>query len=71
MWWNPEELDTNTCCYLGLMCRVFGVVISGAGDGPTAGSFRDLMKLLIQVCDAVDAPQRVINKLRLCLFDSR
>uniref|UniRef100_A0A7N6BI18 HEAT repeat-containing protein 1 n=1 Tax=Anabas testudineus TaxID=64144 RepID=A0A7N6BI18_ANATE len=49
VWWNPEKLDTNTCCYLGLICRLFSVVISGAGDGPTAGSFRELMKLLVQV----------------------
>ncbi|XP_062234895.1 HEAT repeat-containing protein 1 isoform X2 [Platichthys flesus] len=49
VWWNPEKMDTNTCCYLGLICRLFSVVISGAGDGPTAGSFRDMMKLLVQV----------------------
>uniref|UniRef100_A0A671WPT1 HEAT repeat-containing protein 1 n=1 Tax=Sparus aurata TaxID=8175 RepID=A0A671WPT1_SPAAU len=49
VWWNPEKLDTNTCCYLGLTCRLFSVIISGAGEGPAAGSFRDLMKLLIQV----------------------
>ncbi|KAM7370301.1 hypothetical protein PAMP_009861 [Pampus punctatissimus] len=49
VWWNPEKLDTNTCCYLGLICRLFSVVISGASDGPTAGSFRDLMKVLVQV----------------------
>ncbi|XP_037318760.2 HEAT repeat-containing protein 1 isoform X2 [Pungitius pungitius] len=49
VWWNPEKLDTNTCCYLGLTCRLFGVIISGAGEGPSAASFRDLMKLLIQV----------------------
>ncbi|XP_044034092.1 HEAT repeat-containing protein 1 isoform X1 [Siniperca chuatsi] len=49
VWWNPEKLDTNTCCYLGLTCRLFGVIVSGAGEGPAAGSFRDLMKLLIQV----------------------
>ncbi len=42
-------MDTNTCCYLGLTCRLFSVIISGAGEGPAAGSFRDLMKLLIQV----------------------
>uniref|UniRef100_A0A7N8X9A1 HEAT repeat-containing protein 1 n=1 Tax=Mastacembelus armatus TaxID=205130 RepID=A0A7N8X9A1_9TELE len=49
VWWNPEKLDTNTCCYLGLICRLFSVIMSGAGDGPAASSFRDLMKLLIQV----------------------
>ncbi|XP_028989805.1 HEAT repeat-containing protein 1 [Betta splendens] len=49
MWWNPEKLDTNTCCYLGLICRLFSVCIGGAGDGPTACSFRELMKLLVQV----------------------
>ncbi|XP_070782715.1 HEAT repeat-containing protein 1 [Enoplosus armatus] len=49
VWWNPERMDTNTCCYLGLTCRLFRVVVSGAGEGPAAGSFRDLMKLLIQV----------------------
>ncbi|XP_071318828.1 HEAT repeat-containing protein 1 isoform X2 [Trachinotus anak] len=49
VWWNPEKLDTNTCCYLGLICRLFSVIISSAGDGPMAGSFRELMKLLVQV----------------------
>ncbi|CAK6982589.1 HEAT repeat-containing protein 1 [Scomber scombrus] len=49
VWWNPERLDTNTCCYLGLICRLFSVVISGAADGPTAGSFRELMRTLVQV----------------------
>ncbi|XP_069374153.1 HEAT repeat-containing protein 1 isoform X2 [Paralichthys olivaceus] len=49
VWWNPEKMDTNTCCYLGLICRLFSVVISGAGDGPTARSFREMMKLLVQV----------------------
>uniref|UniRef100_A0A8D3DWG2 HEAT repeat-containing protein 1 n=1 Tax=Scophthalmus maximus TaxID=52904 RepID=A0A8D3DWG2_SCOMX len=49
MWWNPEKMDTNTCCYLGLVCRLFSVAISGAGDGPAASSFRELMKLLVQV----------------------
>ncbi|XP_039991801.1 HEAT repeat-containing protein 1 [Xiphias gladius] len=49
VWWNPEKLDTNTCCYLGLICRLFSLIIGGAGDGPTAGSFRELMKLLVQV----------------------
>ncbi|XP_034413872.1 HEAT repeat-containing protein 1 isoform X5 [Cyclopterus lumpus] len=49
VWWNPEKLDTNTCCYLGLTCRLFSVIIRGAGEGPASGSFRDLMKLLIKV----------------------
>ncbi|XP_077357877.1 HEAT repeat-containing protein 1 isoform X2 [Festucalex cinctus] len=49
VWWNPEKLDTNTCCYLGLVIRLFAVVIGGAGEGPTAGSFRELMKLLVKV----------------------
>ncbi|XP_017294030.1 HEAT repeat-containing protein 1 isoform X2 [Kryptolebias marmoratus] len=48
-WWNPEKLDTNTCCYLGLICRLFSLVLSGSAEGPMAGSFRDLMKLLVQV----------------------
>lgn len=49
VWWNPEKLDTNTCCYLSLTCRLFSVLISGAGEGPAASSFREFMKLLIQV----------------------
>uniref|UniRef100_A0A3Q0SAU3 HEAT repeat-containing protein 1 n=1 Tax=Amphilophus citrinellus TaxID=61819 RepID=A0A3Q0SAU3_AMPCI len=49
IWWNPEKLDTNTCCYLGLICRLFSVIMSGAAEGATADSFRELMKLLIQV----------------------
>ncbi|XP_061782683.1 HEAT repeat-containing protein 1 isoform X2 [Nerophis lumbriciformis] len=55
MWWNPEKLDTNTCCYLSLVARLFAVVLDGAGEGPTAGSFREFMKLLVKVhlCDTV------------------
>ncbi|KAM6964387.1 LOW QUALITY PROTEIN: HEAT repeat-containing protein 1 [Tautogolabrus adspersus] len=49
VWWNPEKMDTNTCCYLGLICRLYSVIISGAGEGPTAGSFRDMMRLFVQV----------------------
>ncbi|XP_067286406.1 HEAT repeat-containing protein 1 [Pseudorasbora parva] len=48
-WWNPEKMDTNTCCYLHLMCRLFDVVISGASQGPLAPGFRSLMQPLIQV----------------------
>ncbi|KAM6951021.1 HEAT repeat-containing protein 1 [Aplochiton taeniatus] len=49
VWWNPENLDTNTCCYLRLLCRLFDVVINGASQGPMAHHFRDLMKLLFHV----------------------
>ncbi|XP_057682312.1 HEAT repeat-containing protein 1 isoform X2 [Corythoichthys intestinalis] len=49
MWWNPEKLDVNTCCYLGLLSRLLAVIIEGASEGPTAGSFRDIMKLLVKV----------------------
>lgn len=49
VWWNPEKLDTNTCCYLSLTCRLFSIIISGASEGPASGSFRGLMKLFIQV----------------------
>ncbi|KAM4715615.1 LOW QUALITY PROTEIN: HEAT repeat-containing protein 1 [Anableps anableps] len=48
-WWNPEKMDANTCCYLGLICRLFSIIISGSAEGPVAGSCRELMKLLIQV----------------------
>uniref|UniRef100_A0A6Q2WUA3 HEAT repeat-containing protein 1 n=1 Tax=Esox lucius TaxID=8010 RepID=A0A6Q2WUA3_ESOLU len=24
-WWNPEKLDTNACCYLRLLCRLFDI----------------------------------------------
>uniref|UniRef100_A0AAQ5ZYX5 HEAT repeat-containing protein 1 n=1 Tax=Amphiprion ocellaris TaxID=80972 RepID=A0AAQ5ZYX5_AMPOC len=27
VWWNPEKMDTNTCCYLGLLCRMFSVLV--------------------------------------------
>ncbi|XP_061886702.1 HEAT repeat-containing protein 1 isoform X2 [Entelurus aequoreus] len=55
VWWNPEKLDTNTCCYLSLVARVFAVVLDGAGEGPSAGSFREFMKLLVKVhlCDTL------------------
>ncbi|CAN9508835.1 unnamed protein product [Ophioblennius macclurei] len=49
VWWNPESLDTNTCCYLGLLCRLFGLLINVCADGATAKSFRELLKLLVKV----------------------
>ncbi|XP_078136067.1 HEAT repeat-containing protein 1 [Sander vitreus] len=63
-WWNPEKLDTNTCCYLGLTCRLFSLIMSGAAEGPAATSFRDLMKLLIQV----HLPEPVMLFRFLCLL---
>ncbi|MED6241182.1 HEAT repeat-containing protein 1 [Ataeniobius toweri] len=48
-WWNPEKMDTNTCCYLGLICRLFSIITGGAAEGPMASSCRELMKELIQV----------------------
>ncbi|XP_043958197.1 HEAT repeat-containing protein 1 [Gambusia affinis] len=48
-WWNPEKMDANTCCYLGLICRLFSIIIGGAAEGPVAGSCRALMKQLVQV----------------------
>ncbi|KAA0725519.1 HEAT repeat-containing protein 1 [Triplophysa tibetana] len=48
-WWNPEKMDTNTCCYLRLLCRLFDVVISGASEGPLASCFRSLMQPILQV----------------------
>ncbi|XP_034049132.1 HEAT repeat-containing protein 1 isoform X2 [Thalassophryne amazonica] len=48
-WWNPEKMDTNTCCYLGLICRIFSIIISGTGHGPMAVCYRELMRLLVQV----------------------
>ncbi|XP_066521731.1 HEAT repeat-containing protein 1 [Hoplias malabaricus] len=48
-WWSPEKLDTSTCCYLQLLCCVFDVVVTGAGQGPLASCFRTLMQLLLQV----------------------
>ncbi|KAG7492749.1 hypothetical protein MATL_G00017170 [Megalops atlanticus] len=48
-WWNPEKLDTATCCYLRLLCQLFEVTITGASQGPLALSFRALVQLLIQV----------------------
>ncbi|KAK0130715.1 HEAT repeat-containing protein 1 [Merluccius polli] len=49
MWWNPENLDTNTCCYLHLLCRLFDVAISGASRGPIERPYRELMMQLFQV----------------------
>ncbi|XP_051959284.1 HEAT repeat-containing protein 1 [Xyrauchen texanus] len=49
LWWNPEKIDTNTCCYLHLLCRLFDVVISGASHGPLAPCFRSLIRPLLQV----------------------
>lgn len=49
VWWNPESLDTNTCCYLGMICRLFGLLISLSADGAMAGSFRELLQLFVKV----------------------
>ncbi|XP_030629489.1 HEAT repeat-containing protein 1 [Chanos chanos] len=48
-WWNPEKLDTNTCCYLRLLCHLFEVIVSGASQGPMALNFRALLQPLLQV----------------------
>uniref|UniRef100_A0AAY4AU42 HEAT repeat-containing protein 1 n=1 Tax=Denticeps clupeoides TaxID=299321 RepID=A0AAY4AU42_9TELE len=29
VFWNPEKMDTNTCAYLGLLCRLFELIITG------------------------------------------
>uniref|UniRef100_A0A6Q2XAX1 HEAT repeat-containing protein 1 n=1 Tax=Esox lucius TaxID=8010 RepID=A0A6Q2XAX1_ESOLU len=62
-WWNPEKLDTNACCYLRLLCRLFDVIITGASQGPTAVCFRSLMKLLFQV--HLSDPRELFNFLCL------
>ncbi|XP_061667288.1 HEAT repeat-containing protein 1 isoform X2 [Syngnathoides biaculeatus] len=49
VWWNPEKLDANACCYLGLLSRLFAIGVGGAGEGPTAGCFQELTKLLVEV----------------------
>ncbi|KAK7879984.1 hypothetical protein WMY93_033351 [Mugilogobius chulae] len=37
-WWNPERLDTNTCCYLQLLSQVFCLLMGGASDGQSQRS---------------------------------
>ncbi|KAM9462286.1 HEAT repeat-containing protein 1 [Clarias gariepinus] len=49
LWWNPEKLDMNTCCYLQVLCHLFDTVVSGASQGPLASSFRALLHTLLQV----------------------
>ncbi|GAA6085032.1 HEAT repeat-containing protein 1 [Tachysurus ichikawai] len=49
LWWNPEKLDMNTCCYLQLLCSLFDMVVSGASQGPLLSSFRALFQPLLQV----------------------
>ncbi|KAF5893881.1 HEAT repeat-containing protein 1, partial [Clarias magur] len=49
LWWNPEKLDMNTCCYLQVLCRLFDMVVSGASQGPLASCFRALLHTLLQV----------------------
>lgn len=53
VWWNPEKLDNNTCGYLSLMLQISSLLIRGASEGPNAAACRDLMKLLIQVCEVI------------------
>ncbi|XP_067844821.1 HEAT repeat-containing protein 1 isoform X2 [Heptranchias perlo] len=47
-WWNPENLDGQSCDYLRLLIDVFDLFICGASEGRLAGSFRTLMQLLIK-----------------------
>lgn len=47
-WWNPERLDTSTCCYLRLLCRLFDLVIKGASHERLAPAFRPLLSLFFQ-----------------------
>lgn len=49
LWWNPEKLDSNTCCYLSLACRLLAITLSGGMEGPAAPRFRALAKLLLKV----------------------
>uniref|UniRef100_A0AAY4AU20 HEAT repeat-containing protein 1 n=1 Tax=Denticeps clupeoides TaxID=299321 RepID=A0AAY4AU20_9TELE len=49
VFWNPEKMDTNTCAYLGLLCRLFELIITGTSQGPLAMSFRALMNPFFQV----------------------
>lgn len=49
VWWNPERLDTNTCCYLQLLAQVFSLLMGGASDGPMAVQYRQLVRLFIKV----------------------
>ncbi|XP_053495912.1 HEAT repeat-containing protein 1 [Ictalurus furcatus] len=49
LWWNPEKLDMNTCCYLQLLCHLFDMAMSGASQGPLVSSFRALLQPLLQV----------------------
>ncbi|XP_021180452.2 HEAT repeat-containing protein 1 isoform X1 [Fundulus heteroclitus] len=62
-WWNPEKMDNTTCCYLGLICRLFSITISGGAEGPVALSCRELMKLLCQV--HLQEPTRLFRFLSL------
>ncbi|XP_017566073.1 HEAT repeat-containing protein 1 isoform X1 [Pygocentrus nattereri] len=62
-WWNPVKLDTSTCCYLQLLCRVFDVVVSGAGQGPLVSCFRALIQLLLQ--EHLSEPEHLFKFLSL------
>ncbi|TRY66425.1 hypothetical protein DNTS_028326 [Danionella cerebrum] len=48
-WWNIEKMNSDSCCYVHLLCRLFDVVISGASQGPLSACFRSLMHPLLQV----------------------
>ncbi|XP_062859270.1 HEAT repeat-containing protein 1 [Trichomycterus rosablanca] len=63
IWWNPEKLDTSTCCYLQLLCNLFDMVVSGASQGPLAPSFKALLQPLLQV--HLSDPQHLFRFLSL------
>lgn len=52
------------------MCRLFSVMVSGAGEGPAAATCRELMKLLIQVLVLVGRTERSDPKkmLKISIF---
>lgn len=48
-WWNPELMDSNTCCYLQLLAQVYSLLMSGASDSPMIAQYRQLVRLFLKV----------------------
>ena len=48
-WWNPERLDSNTCCYLQLLVQLCSLLMAGALDGPITVQYKHLFKIFLKV----------------------
>uniref|UniRef100_A0AAV2LAY3 HEAT repeat-containing protein 1 n=1 Tax=Knipowitschia caucasica TaxID=637954 RepID=A0AAV2LAY3_KNICA len=63
LWWNPERLDNNSCCYLHLLAQMCGLLGGGASHGPITAQYRQLLRLFFKV--HLDSPVVLFRFLSL------